>query len=235
MIIIVVRTSNYESESTAKWRQKKEKEKQWWIIITQRRTNGKKWGNMRNMKNKKWRRKKEGKRKIRKNEGGGGRTKKTKLKKKTGENKKSYQNGARTDAPKPLKRTRVDGAFMFFFVFSMGGPETTRKIVLSGQDQKNTPETPNSSKFTKTPRRGLSNCPWCFFGDNARPWNPYFRSVSWGSQKWGSINHPRTASNGVQLITLGLPAMGFNYATVGIYIYICWRVSFGTTFLPFKS
>ena len=32
----------------------------------------------------------------------------------------------------------------------MGGLETTRKTVLSGQDRKNTPETPMSSKCTKT-------------------------------------------------------------------------------------
>ena len=75
-------------------------------------------------------------------------------------NRKTYKNGARTDAPKPSnKDTRVhktqDVAFLIILLWgvTMRGLETPVHV------------------------------------------------VSWGRKKWGSIIHPQTASNGVQLRT----------------------------------
>ena len=60
-------------------------------------------------------------------------------------NRKIYQKGAQTDALKPSKKdTRVD-----IFFFRWVAPKPLENSV-SKQDQKNTPETPISSKLTKT-------------------------------------------------------------------------------------
>ena len=57
----------------------------------------------------------------------------------------------------PPKGHKSGWCLYVLYFFSMGGPETTRKIVLSRQDQKNIPETPNSSKFTEAPESAFAN------------------------------------------------------------------------------
>ena len=136
---------------------------------------------MKNMKNKM--RKGEGRRtkKVNMEGGKGGRTRrrekktnkkkikkknKTKIKKTETQPKETEKITNMVRAPKPSKKdTRVDSAFMFFVRFRWAAPKLLENCV-SGQDQKNIPETPNSSRFTKTLDVALSKLG--FFSDNAR-------------------------------------------------------------------
>ena len=110
---------------------------------------------------------------------------------------------------KPPKRRRARMAlFCISFLFSTGSSETTRKIVFSGAHQKSTSKTLIYQK-SKNPSAAFSNMRF-FWSENEASKPPYFRNVSWGCQKWGSIIHLWTAKNGVQLST-----------RKHIYIYIC--------------
>ena len=114
-------------------------------------------------------------------------------------NWKIYKNGVRTDAPKLAKKdTNVDGACLCFLRVFDGWPRNHYKnSALRARPE----EQPRNSQFIKIHKTPWPfKYPW-FFGDNARPWSPHFCSVSWGRQKWGSMIHPQTASNGVQLCT----------------------------------
>ena len=112
---------------------------------------------------------------------GKGRRRKTRTKKeeeeKGNKDKKheTYEKQRTRRQPENLQKRCADGhaqtlqkghvwmvPLCFFSAFSMGGPETTSKTVFSGQDQKNTPKTPNASKFT-------TKYPLVLGGDNAKP------------------------------------------------------------------
>ena len=100
-------------------------------------------------------------------------------------------------APNISTRTHVEAVSCY--LFSMRAPETTTEIVLSEQHQKNTPKHP-ILQDSQNPSCGLLEYPGDFLGPDARLCNPYFDAFR-RVKKWGSIMHPETATNGVQLCT----------------------------------
>ena len=119
--------------------------------------------------------------------------------------------------------------FCFLFGFSMGSPETTRKIVLSGRHQKSNPKTSIISKIAKTLDVAFPNILFFFLGGGAVKMRgletPIFVVFPEGTKmgfnhsplkcrKWGSIK---------QCI----------YICVYIYIYICCGVIIWATFWGF--
>ena len=112
------------------------------------------------------------------------------MKKKKPQNRKIYKKRCADRRTQTLQEGHTCGWCLDVFFFD-GWPSNHRKNSVFRARPEEHPRNAQFIKIHKNPRRGLSKYPCFSIGDNERPRNPYFYSVSWGREKWGSIIHPQ--------------------------------------------